>query len=186
MEKKPGRELMQGERGSALVVVLLMLLLLLPVTLILARFVMHWQGGAALFHRMTGMEYAARAGFEEAGNRLAIEQIRLDLNGSMAFEVRGLEGHTARVRVGRQPDAVISLDGRVLDALEAAAADLTQVGLDPDMRRVRLFQKLEVCLVEVTVAGPGSLAGVRLWGVLVRDRGGTWRRAGLRMDRGFF
>jgi hypothetical protein len=88
--------------------------------------------------------------------------------------------------VSRQPDAVISLDGRVLDALEAAAADLTQVGLDPDMRRVRLFQKLEVCLVEVTVAGPGSLAGVRLWGVLVRDRGGTWRRAGLRMDRGFF
>ena len=186
MEKEPGGELRRGERGSALVVVLLMLLLVLPMSLILGRLVMQWQGRAAVFYHMVGLEYAVRAGFEDAVSRLGTERIRLDANASTRFEVEGLEGRTAQVRVSRQPDAVVSLEGRVLEGIEAAQADLDQMAVDPDLRRVHLFRKLEVCLVEVTVAGPPSLAGVRLWGVLVRANGGTWRRAGLRMDRGFF
>ena len=186
MEKKPGRELMRNERGSALVVVLLMLLLILPLSLVLGRLVMQWQGRAAQFSRMIVMEYAARAGFEDAVSRLGMERIQLDPNESTGFEVEGLEGHTAQVRVSRQADTVVSLEGRVLQRIEAAQADLDQMAVDPDLRRVHLFRKLEVCLVEVTVAGPPSLAGVRLWGVLVRASGGTWRRAGLRVDKGYF
>lgn len=177
---------MGSERGSTLVVVLLMLLLLLPLTLILGRLVMQWQGGAAQFYRMVELEYAARAGFEEAVARLGSGRMELGRDRGSEFDVEEIEGPRTHVRVSRQPDAVISLEGRVLGELEAAGTDLTQIGLDPDMRRVRQFQELEVCLVEVTVDGPGSRPGVRLWGVLIRAVGGTWRRAGLRIDRGFF
>ena len=186
MEKEPGGELRRGERGSAMVVVLLMLLLILPLSLILGRLVMQWQGRAASFYRMAGLEYAARAGFEDAVSRLGTERIRLDANASTRFEVEGLERHRVQVRVSRQADAVVSLEGRVLEGIEATQVDLDEMAVDPDLRRVHLFRKLEVCLVEVTVAGPPSLAGVRLWGVVVRASGGTWRRAGLRIDRGYF
>lgn len=184
MEKESNRKLAAAQRGSALVVVLLMLLLVLPLSLIIGRLVMQWQGGAARLLRLTAMEYAARAGFEDALARLAANRIALDADEATEFEVQGLEGLTPRVRVSRQPDAVVSLEGRVLGAIEAARADLSQVGLDPDMRRVRQFRKIEVCLVEVTVTGSGG--GVRLWGVLLRASDGTWQRAGLRVDRGFF
>ncbi|MGH9461150.1 MAG: hypothetical protein ACRD1X_08020, partial [Vicinamibacteria bacterium] len=182
-------ELRRGERGSALVVVLLMLLLLLPLTLILSRLVMQWQRQAADFYAMTGLEYAARAGFEDAVSRLGTEKIQLRPNESTTFEVEGIGGHTAHVRVSRQADSVVSLDGRVLEGIEAALADLDQMTVDPDLRRVHLFRKLEVCRVDVTVARPpskASMAGVRLGAVMVRVTGGAWRRAGLRIDRGFF
>ena len=68
----------RGEKGSALAVVLLMLLVLLPLTLVLGRLVMQWQGQAANFYHMVGLEYAARAGFEDAVSRLGTERIRLD------------------------------------------------------------------------------------------------------------
>ena len=166
--------------------VLLMLLLLLPLTLILSRLVLQWQRQAADFYAMTGLEYAARAGFEDAVSRLGTERIQLRPNESTRFAVEGVGGHTAYVRVSRQADSVVTLDGRVLEGIEAAQAELDQMTVDPDLRRVHLFRKLEVCRVEVTVAGPPSMAGVRLGGVMVRATGGTWRRAGLRIDRGFF
>jgi hypothetical protein len=186
MEKEPDRKLRRGERGSALVVVLLMLMLLLPLSLILGRLVMQWQGRAANFAGLAGLEYAARAGFEDAIRRLGMKSITLGPNESTEFQVEGIEGRTARVKVSRQTDAILSLEGRVLEGIEATKVDLDQMVLDPDLRRVHMFRTLEVCLVEVTVSGPPSLAGVRLWGVVVRAGNGLWQRAGLRIDRGFF
>ena len=186
MEKEPDRKLRRNERGSALVVVLLMLLLLLPLSLILGRLVMQWQGRAAHFSGAAELEYAARAGFEDTIARLGTQTIDLDADRSTEFQIEGLNGRTARVKVSRQADAIVSLDGRVLEGLEARRADLDQMTLDPDLRRVHLFRKLEVYLVEATVSGPPALGGVRVSGVLVRPDDGPWLRAGLRVDRGFF
>ncbi len=186
MAKESSRKLTAGERGSALVVVLLMLLLVLPLSLILGRLVMHWQSRAAQFTSFVVQEYVARAGFEDAFKRLGMDQVKLGLDESTEFQLEGIEGHDVRVKVSREADAVLSLEGRILEGIEATEADLDQIGVDPDLRRVYKFRKLEVCRVEVIVPGPRSLAGVRLWGVVVRAPDGRWQRAGLRIDRGFF
>ena len=184
MAKESARKLTASERGSTLVVVMLMLLLVLPLSLILGRLVMQWQRGAAQFTSFAEREYAARAGFEDALKRLGLNE--LDFDYSTEFQLEGIGGHRARVTVIREADAVLSLEGRVLEGIEATKADLDQIGLDPDLRRVYQFRKLEVCRVEVIVPGPRSFAGVRLWGVVVRAPNGPWQRAGLRIDRGFF
>jgi hypothetical protein len=184
MAKESARKLTAEERGSALVVVLLMLLLVLPLSLILGRLVIQWQRGATQFTSFAVQEYVARAGFEDALKRLGMNELRFEF--STEFQLEGFEGHGARVKVIREADAVLSLEGRILEGIEATKADLDQIGVDPDLRRVYKFRKLEVCRVEVIVPGPRSLAGVRLWGVVVRAPDGPWQRAGLRIDRGFF
>lgn len=186
MAKESARKLTPGERGSALVVVLLMLLLILPLSLILGRLVMQWQSRAAQFRSFAEQEYTARAGFEDALRRLGLNEVKLDPDESTEFPLEGFEPPDVRVKVSREADAVVSLEGRVLEGIEATRADLEQIGVDPDLRRVYKFRKLEVCRVEVIVPGPRSFAGVRLWGVVVRAPNGPWQRAGLRIDRGFF
>ena len=186
MAKESARKLNASERGSALVVVLLMLLVLLPLSLILARLVMQWQSRATQFTSFVEQEYAARAGFEDALRQLGMNELKLGLDESTEFQLEGFEGHGARVKVSREADAVLSLEGRILEGVEATKADLDQIGVDPDLRRVYKFRKLQVCRVEVIVPGPRSFAGVRLWGVVVRAPNGPWQRAGLRIDRGFF
>ena len=166
--------------------VMLMLLLILPLSLILGRLVMQWQRGATQFTSFVELEYAARAGFEDALRRLGMNDLKLGLDESTEFQLERLEGHGARVTVSREADVVLSLEGHILEGIEATKADLDQIGVDPDLRRVYKFRKLEVCRVEVIVPGPRSFAGVRLWGVVVRAPNGLWQRAGLRIDRGFF
>ena len=186
MAKESTRQLVATERGSALVMVLLMLLVLLPLTLILGRLVMQWQRGATQFVSFAEQEYAARAGFEDALKRLGLNEFDLGVDESTEFKLDGIGAHGARVKVSREADAVLSLEGRVLEGIEATRADLDRTGWDHDLRRVYQFRKLEICRVEVIVPGPRSLAGVRLWGVVVRAPNGPWQRAGLRVDRGFF
>ena len=176
----------RSEAGSALLVVLVALLLLLPLSLILARMVGMWQRQSAEFRDLMAMEYAAEAGFADATTRLAARQIDLSPDESRSFAVYDLGGLSASVRVSRQPDVVLALDGSVLEGIEAKKVDLSSVGLDPDLRRVRRFRRLEVYLVEVRVSARPSLADVRLRGVLVRPQGGQLLQGGVNLDRGFF
>ena len=140
MAKESARKLTASERGSTLVVVMLMLLLVLPLSLILGRLVMQWQRGAAQFTSFIELEYAARAGFEDALRRLGMNELKLGLDELMEFQLEGLEGHGARVRVSREADAVLSLEGRILEGIEATKADLDHIGVDPDLRRVYIFR----------------------------------------------
>jgi hypothetical protein len=188
MEKGPLLILGKDERGVALPVVLIAMLILLPLSVILAAMVLSWQKQSAEFRDLLGMEFAARAGFEEAINRLSAEGIvtALGRGESMRFELDDVGGFPVRTKISREPDVVLTLDGGVLEGLEADQADLELTALDPDMRRVRRYRLLEVYLVEVLVSARPTSAGVRLRGVLVKVDAGRVQQAGLVMDRGFF
>ena len=58
--------------------------------------------------------------------------------------------------------------------------------MDSEGRRVRLYVKFEVYLVEVKVSARPSLATVRLRGALARFDDGTISALGLEVERGFF
>lgn len=176
----------QNEEGSALFVVLIALMVLLPLTLILAGMVLRWQHQSARFRDLTGLEYVARAGWSDAANRVAGRDVSLQPSEATSFELYDIGGYTARVRVSRDPDVVLTLNGQVLEGLEASKVDLKQTSLDPDMRRVRRFRLLEVYLVEVRVSARSSLESVRLRGILVRPDRGELSQTGMVLERGFF
>ncbi len=92
-------------------------------------------------------EYAARAGFEDALRQLGMNELKLGLDESTEFQLEGFEGHGARVKVSREADAVLSLEGRILEGVEATKADLDQIGVDPDLRRVYKFRESVPILV---------------------------------------
>jgi hypothetical protein len=188
MEERRIHILGGDEQGVALPVVLIAMLILLPLTVILATMVLSWQKQSAEFRDMLGMEFAARAGFEEAINRLHAESIvtALGRGESTRFEIDDVGGFPVRTQISREPDVVLTLGGKVLEGLEADQADLELTVLDPDMRRVRRYRLLEVYLVEVLVSARPTSAGVRLRGALVKVDEGLVHQAGLVIDRGFF
>ena len=175
-----------SEKGSALVIVLVTMMLFLPLAIILTAMVLNWQRQSVNFRDLLSQESAARAGFELAMLRLGRAEIEIDQGKSSTFPLSGLGGPGAQVRIRRQADAVLSLSGRFLEPGEAAEVDLEAVALDADGRQVRLYMKLEVYMVQVSVASRPSLIKVRLRGVLIRLDDGTISPVGLDVERGFF
>lgn len=173
----------RNQEGSALVVALLALLILLPITLILSAMVVKWQKQSADLRDLSGMEYVSRAGLADASRRLDAGHLDVPSGETRSFEVRGLGGYVARVVVHRDPDVVLTLDGRILEGVEARGVDLRETALDPDMRRVRRFRRLEVYLVEARVAARPALPEVKVSGILIRPEGGELQQVGLRIDR---
>ncbi len=157
------------EEGSALAVVLVALMVLLPLTLILSGMVVRWQKQAAEFRDLLAMEYAARAGLEEVANRIRAGSIDIQPDKTTDLELTDLGDYGARVRVSRTQDTVLAMTGEFLDEAEATKVDLSQTATDPDMRKVRLYRRLEVFLVEVRVSVRPTLAGIKLWGTLIRS-----------------
>jgi hypothetical protein len=171
------------EEGSALAVVLVALMVLLPLTLILSGMVVRWQKQAAEFRDLLAMEYAARAGLEEVANRIRAGSIDIQPDKTTDLELTDLGDYGARVRVSRTQDTVLAMSGEFLDEAEATEVDLSQTATDPDMRKVRLYRRLEVFLVEVRVSVRPGLAGIKLWGTLIRSDDGKLRQAGIQVRR---
>jgi hypothetical protein len=189
MEKRRILILGSDEKGVALPVVLVAMLILLPLAVILAAMVLSWQKQSAEFRDLLGMEFAARAGFEEAIIRLHSERSvqELGVGESTRFLTDDLGGFPVHSKINREADVVLTLGGGVLEELEAERVDLESRGVDPDKRRVRQYRLLKVYLVEVLVSARPTSAGVRLRGVLVKvDDERQLHRAGLVIDRGFF
>ena len=174
---------MREEKGSALVIVLVALLILTPLMLILSAMVIKWQRQAVELRDLVGMEYAARAGFVSAANQLYIGHIDTQMGGTTSLELTGLEDFATKAQIVRDPDVVLTLDGQVLEGLDASRVDLEQTAIDPDLRRVRRFRRLEVYLVDVLVTQRPSIPGVRLQGILIRTDDGEVRQIGIRIDR---
>jgi hypothetical protein len=173
-----------GEQGSALVVVLVALALTLPLALLLMSTAFVAQRQARSVRDLTALDYAVRAGFGDAQARLATGRIDIAPDEASSYETI-VDEITVRVRVERQPDVVLSLDGGVLEGPEARAVDLDAVGFDPTMRRVRQYRLLEVYLVESRAEGSG-LPMVRLSAVLAGAEGGPLKQVGLVVERGYF
>ena len=165
----------RSERGSALALVLVALMVLLPLTLILSGMVVRWQRQSAAFRDLLGMEFTARAGLEETANRLREGSIDFRPDKETTLELTDLGELPARVRISRAPDAVLAMGGEFLEGVDAKEVDLTSTAIDPDMRKVRLYRRLEVFVVEVLVSGRPTLeaspSATRRVGTLGRLRG---------------
>ncbi len=176
----------RNEAGSTLTIVLIALLILLPMTLILSGMILKWQRQSAEFRDGLAMEYTARAGLAKAFNQISAGSFSLEFGKNMDFEMEDAGSFVARVRVARKADVVLSLDGRVLEELEASKVDLNQTATDPDLRRVRLYRGLEVYLVESRVSSKPGWVSVRLSAILLRPDNGPLRQVGLRVEKGYF
>ena len=174
---------MREEKGSALVIVLVALLILTPLMLILSAMVVRWQQQAAELRDLVGMEYAARAAFVSAANQLYIGNIETQVGATTPLELAGLGDFATKAQISRDPDVVLTLDGTVLEGIDTRRVDLEQTAIDPDLRRVRRFRRLEVYLVDVLVTRRPSIPDVRLQGILIRTDDGELRQVGIRIDR---
>lgn len=186
MEKRRVLRRIRETNGAALVVVLVAITVLLPSTIVLATLALRWQRQSLDFRETLSQEFAAEAGFEEALNRVAADGLGLAPNEASTFVVEELEDIGVRARVTREPDIVLSQDGRVLEGSAAARADLELTGVDAEGRIVYQFKKLEIYVVQVDVSQRPTLAAVRLYGVLARLPEGTVEILGKRIHRGFF
>ena len=176
----------RSEEGSALTIVLIAVMILLPLSLILTGMILKWQRQSAEFRDGLAMEYTARAGLAEAFNRISAGEFSLVSGESTDFETKDVGNFPARVRVSRTKDVILSLDGRAVEEPEASSIDLEQTAVDPDLRRVRLYRKLDVYLVEAQVSNKPGWVSVRLKAVLLRPENGPLRQVGLRIERGHF
>lgn len=183
MDKESLGMVMRKDSGSALVVVLVALLIMTPLMLILSAMVLQWQQQAAELRDLMVLEYAARAGFVSVANQLHMSTTDIPIDSTVTLELPELGEFPTHTQVSREPDVVLTLDGRVLVGLDARRVDLGATAIDPDLRRVRRFRRLEVYLVEVFVSQPPSIKGVRLRGILIRTDEGEICQIGLRIDR---
>ena len=102
------------ERGAALLIVLIALAALMPLALLLSDFAWRRQRQVNARQQDLGGQAAARGALDLAMAR--IQSGRLDLRGpgqSEQFELEEPESRPVRVRVNRQTDAVLSLEGSI-------------------------------------------------------------------------
>lgn len=170
--------------GFALLLVSVALLSLLALGALLFVPVMKRQRQSIAQRETLSREYAARAGYEEARNRMELPSFRLGFHETVFFE-RVVNGCRTEVRIRRQPDVVLTLDGRVLEGLDRQTANVRATAMDANFRRVRLARSIEVYLVESRSFAPSSAPEVRVWGVLARADRGWLQQIGLFLERGY-
>lgn len=186
MAKAHPRVLNPEERGAALLWVLIALASLMPLALILSDLVLMRQRQVNAHQQNLGGQAAVRGALDLAMARLQSGRIALEQKQSARFELDEPQSRLVRVRVNREPDAVLTLGGRVLGPEEAADLDLDKVGIDGVGRVVRQYRRLEVYLVEAESPARYPFGAVRLLAVVGRlDTEGVVC-LGVRYDRGYF
>jgi hypothetical protein len=175
------------ERGAALLLVMIMLAALMPLALLLSDFAFRRQRQVNARQQDLGGQAAVRGALDLVMAR--IQSGRLDLRGvdqSERFELEEPEGRPVRVRVTRQADAVLSLDGRLLTPEEVAMVDVGALGIDGLGNVVREYRRLEVYLVEAESPARQPFGAVRLLAAVARLDTGEIYCIGMRYDRGYF
>jgi len=175
------------ERGAALLIVLIALAALMPLALLLSDFAWRRQQQVNARQQDLGGQAAVRGGLDVAMAR--VQSGRLDLRGadqSEEFEMEEPEGRPVRVRVSRQTDAVLSLEGRLLTPEEAAMVDVDALGIDGLGNVVHEYRRLEVYLVEAESPARRPFGAVRLLAAVARLDTGEIYCIGMRYDRGYF
>jgi hypothetical protein len=168
----------------ALILVLVALAAVTPLALMLSDFVLTRQRQVAGLQQSLGSQAAVRGALDLAMTRLQSGEIALDPGQTVPFDLEQ-ERRTVRVRVSRDPDAILALDGRVIDPEEAENIDPDQLVIDPVRGPVREYRKIEVYRVEAEVAARYPFAAVRLLAAVVRLDEGVIS-LGVRYDRGYF
>lgn len=173
------------ERGVSLILVLIALAALTPLALMLSNFVLTRQRQVNAYQQGVGSQAAVRGALDLAMARLQAREIVLLASESSTFELEN-GPRPVRVRVTRDADAVLALDGSVLDPAEVLDLDVDSLGIDPaGGGAVREYRKLEVYHVEAESPARYPFPAVRLLAALGRlDEGVVC--LGVRYDRGYF
>ena len=175
----------RGERGASLILVLVALAALTPLALILSDLVLMRQRQVTGQQQNIGGQALVRGALEVAMSRLGAREIVLDPSQTSEFELDE-PPRPVRVRVTRQPDEVLGLDGRIIDPEEAGTLDLERVGLDVlGAGAVRQYRRIEVYVVEAEAPARYPYAAVRLLAAVGRLEEGVLS-LGVRYDRGYF
>jgi hypothetical protein len=175
------------ERGAALLLVLIALVALMPMALFLSDFAWRRQRQVNARTQNVGGQAAVRGALDLAMARIQSGRIRLlGPDQSERFELEESEVRPVRVRVSRQSDAVLGLEGRVLTPEEAAEVDADERGIDALGRVVRQYRRLEVYLVEAESPARHPFGAVRLLAAVARLDSGEVVCIGVRYDRGYF
>jgi hypothetical protein len=179
-------DLLKREGGAALVTVLVAIVVLLPPTVILATLALRWQRQSVDFRDRIAQELAAEGVLEEARARLSGgpgDGIDLPSKGGITFVPRGGESASARVRISRAEDVVLTLDGRILEGIAAGGVDLERTAIDAEGRTVYQYRKVELYLVEIDASPRPSLPPLKLYGILGRLPDGSIQTLGLTRRR---
>jgi hypothetical protein len=175
------------ERGAALLLVLIALVALMPMALFLSDFAWRRQRQVNTRTQNVGGQAAVRGALELAMARIQSGRIHLlGPDQSERFELEEPAVRPVRVRVSRQDDAVLALEGRVLTPEEAAQVDADELGIDGLGRVVRQYRRLEVYLVEAESPARHPFGAVRLLAAVARLDTGEVVCVGVRYDRGYF
>lgn len=195
MEETRLRTLKPEERGAALVLVLMALATVLPLVLVLSELVLMRQRQVNVYRENLGGQAGVRGGLALAMARLQptsrvagaerSAQIVLSVGQATRFSLDDPGTRPVRVLVSREPDAVLTLEGRVLRP-EDVGLDLRRVGIDGEGRVQRQYRLLEVYLVEAEAPARYPFPAVRLLGVVARVEDEAVVCLGLRYDRGHF
>jgi hypothetical protein len=175
------------ERGAALLIVMITLAALMPLALLLSDFVWRRQRQVNARQQDLGGEAAVRGALDLSMARL--QSGRLSLRGpdqSERFELEEPESRPVRVRISRQSDAVLSLEGRLLTPEEAAMVDVDALGIDGFGNVVHEYRRLEIYLVEAESPARRPFGAVRLLAAVARLDTGEIYCLGMRYDRGYF
>ena len=175
------------ERGAALLIVMITLAALMPLALLLSDFVWRRQRQVNARQQDLGGEAAVRGALDLSMARL--QSGRLSLRGpdqSEQFELEEPESRPVRVRISRQTDAVLSLEGRLLTPEEAAMVDVDALGIDGFGNVVHEYRRLEIYLVEAESPARRPFGAVRLLAAVARLDTGEIYCLGMRYDRGYF
>jgi len=180
------RVLRRGERGLALLLVLAALAMALVLVLVVSKVALSRRVKATAYRETLARQIAVRGALDSVRERLFTKKLVLSPDRVSQFELGAPLAVAVRVRVARESDAVVTLDGRVLRGLEASGIDVAEVGMDGTKRTVHPYRRLQVYLVEAEAEGGPSFPAVRLLGGLARLDDGSVLSLGFRYDRGYF
>ena len=187
MAKHPPALLNPKERGAALLLVLVALAFLMPLSLLLSDFALRRQRQVNARQQNVAGQAAVRGALDLTMARLQSGRIALvGPDQSARFELEEPETRLVRVRVSREPDAVLTLGGRVLGPEEAAELNVDQLGIDNLGGAVREYRRLEIYVVEAESPARSPFGAVRLLAVVARLDTGEVLCLGTRYDRGYF
>jgi hypothetical protein len=175
------------ERGAALLLVMIALAALMPLALLLSDFAWRRQQQVNARQQDLAGQAAVRGALDLAMGRIQSGSLRLHgPDQSERFELEEPEGRPVRVRVSREADAVLSIEGRLLGPEDAAMVDVDQLGIDGLGNQVREYRRLEIYVVEAESPARRPFGAVRLLAAVARLDTGETYCIGLRYDRGYF
>jgi hypothetical protein len=164
--------------------VIIALAALVPLALLLSEFVLTRQRQAGAHQFGVGGRAAAQGGLDLALGRLQSGDIALSAGQGAAFDLETTP-RPVRVRVVRESDAILALDGSVLAPEDLSPAEADRLVVDPVSGAVREYRRIEVYRVEAECPARNPFPAVRLLAAVARLDGRALT-LGVRYDRGYF